>query len=257
MFYVLSKTIYVLGMPMTWVLLLIGYSLFAKGRKKNIIIGITFLFLYLSSTPQIVNRLMLAWELPGTPYQAITQPYDVGIILSGPVKHNKAPYDRVHIDKGSGRFLHAAELYHKGLVKTLLVTGGHQQIKKKMINEAVLIKKVLLQAGVPDSVIILEKQAKNTHENAKLSAELLRAQFPNQRYLVITSAFHMRRSLACFRSKKVQLAVDGFSTDFYTTDPDKVSSFMSYLPNARAFDTFNVLAKEVMGYVVYKLVGYA
>jgi len=253
-FYILSKTIYILGMPITWLVILLVVALFSKGRKKNIIIGAIIVLTYTFSSSFIVNKLMLWWEQAPTPYSNISNAYDVGIILSGPVAHQKLPKDRVYINKGSDRFLHTADLYHKGLIKHILVTGGHQQAFGEMFNEADQIKEVLLLCNVPDSAITLEVEARNTRENALFSAKILQEHFPNQRYLVITSAFHMKRSLACFHKAYVQ--ADGFSTDFYTYD-SKEYRFTQFLPSAQTFNTFTVLVREMIGYVVYKLVGYA
>lgn len=253
-FYVLSKTIYILGMPITWLVILMIFALFAKGRKKNFIIGLTLILTYTFSTNAIVNRLMNWWEVPGIPYSEIKQPYDVGIVLSGPVKHQKFPKDRIHTDKGADRFLHAADLYSKGLIKHILVTGGHLKPFQKMRSEADKIQVILMQNGVPESAITIEPFAKNTQENAEKSAAILKTQFPDQRYLLITSAFHMRRSLACFKKAKVK--VDPFSADFYTSDIRK-SSVMSYFPSAKSFNTFSIMVKEMIGYVVYKWVDFA
>jgi len=253
-FYVLSKTVYILGMPITWLLFLLIFALFAKGKKKNILLVTTFILFYAFSTPVLVNKAMLWWEQAPTPFSEIEQAYEVGVVLSGPVKHFKSPHDRIYIDKGSDRFLHAAELYHKGLIKHILVTGGHKRPFGEMLSEAEEIKKVLLRCNVPDSVITCENEARNTRENGLFSAKILQSKFPNQRYVIITSAFHMKRSLACFEKAGIQ--ADGFSTDFYTIDQESVN-FQSFMPSATSFHTFHVLAREILGYVVYKAIGYA
>ena len=253
-FYILSKTIYLLGMPLTWLLILLIFAFFSKGKKKNVFLVTTFVLLYLFSTPKLVNTAMLWWEQAPTPFSQIQQAYDVGVVLSGPVKHFKSPKDRIYINKGSDRFLHTAELYHKGLIKQILVTGGHKRLLGEMLSEAEEIKQILMRCNVPDSVITCEHEARNTRENAQFSAKILEEKFPNQRYIVITSAFHMRRSLACFEKAGVQ--TDGFSTDFYTSDDHKIG-LQGFLPSATSFHTFSVLAREILGYTVYKLIGYA
>ena len=47
--------------------------------------------------------------------------------------------------------------------------------------------------------ILIENDSRNTYENAVNSAKMLNTSYPNGRLLLVTSAFHMRRSLACFR----------------------------------------------------------
>ena len=254
-FYILSKTLYILAMPLTWVFLLLMYIWFAKrSLKKNIAVFITLLFLYLSSTPFLVNHLMLWWEIPPTAFSEMEK-YDVGIVLSGPVNNFKSPKDRVYIGRGSDRFLHTADLYRKGLIKNVVVTGGHKPLSGKIESEAEKIKEVLMKCGVPDSVIFWEADAKNTRENAINSAKILFEKFPDQKYLVITSGFHMRRSLACFDQAGVE--ADGFSTDFYTVDAMSGLDPMTFVPNSNSFNTFSILVHEIVGLLTYKLVGYA
>lgn len=255
MFYYLSKTVYILAMPVTWLVILLIIALFSKGRKKNIYIGLTLFLTYLFCNPILVNMAMKKWEVPPIPYDQIAQPYDVGIILSGAIKHNKIISDRTHTNHAADRILHTADLYHKGLIKQILVTGGYQKIGERSIDESSMIKEILVMANVPDSVITVEPYAVNTHENATRSKEILKAKFPNQRYLIITSAFHMRRSLACFAKEEIQ--VDGFSVDFSSSNAKLHKKGTAYFPSSKAFNTFNVLVREMVGYVVYKLVGYA
>src|SRR3546814_10230096 len=71
--------------------------------------------------------------------------------------------------------------------------------------------------GVPDSVILVENKTRNTHESAaKVKNMLQDLGYTSHDCLLITSAFHMRRSLACYR--KVGLTLDPFTTDFYRSE---------------------------------------
>jgi uncharacterized SAM-binding protein YcdF (DUF218 family) len=71
--------------------------------------------------------------------------------------------------------------------------------------------------------------------------------------LLITSAFHMRRSIACYR--KAGLPVDTFSTDFYghpgTYYPD---AFV--IPKIEALVMWHKLVREWAGMVAYWVAGY-
>jgi len=255
MFYYLSKTISILAMTITWVVLLLFYAWFAKRPlKKNIALSLTLLLLYFSSTPFFVNKAMRWWEVPPVAYSETPQ-YDVGIVLSGPVRNFKSPKDRVYIGQGSDRFLHAADLYKYGKIKHILVTGGHKPLNEALENEAEKIKKVLVQCGVPDSVITCESEAKNTRENALNSAEILKAKFPNQKYVVITSGYHMRRSIACFQ--KAGIEAGSFSTDFLTADERKKIFVTQFFPTSADFNDFSSMVKEMVGLAVYTLLGYA
>ena len=57
---------------------------------------------------------------------------------------------------------------------------------------------LLIEDGVPADVIGLETRSRTTRENAELTVKLLREQKPG-RVILVTSWYHSRRALACFR----------------------------------------------------------
>lgn len=258
MFYLLSKTIYLLAMPMSWLCILLGYAWITKSsRKKNIAIFLGIALLFTSANPLLVNRLLLWWEVPPTKFADIEQPYELGIILTGVVNSNKSPYDRVHVKTASGRVIQSAELYHRGLVKQFVITGSYAQPRGTVADEATDLYHLLRLCQVPDSVITLETKALNTNENAAYTADLLKEEFPDltQKPLLITSAFHMRRSQACFIKQGIE--TDPFSVDFMTYDIEKPPLDSMFWPKEESFFHFRVWVHEVVGLLVYKLMGYA
>lgn len=254
MFFILSKTLYYLMMPLTWVLGILLLALFTgnqRRRKRLLTAGIVLVWVLGNSF--LANEALLRWEIPPVPVARIQQPYDVAIVLTGITNSTKQPRDRTYFEKGADRIMHALQLYKAGKVKKILITGGSASLSGQKQTEASELAAFLRIAGVPGQDVILELQARNTRENALFSAPILKKRFPGQRYLLITSAFHMRRAEGCFQ--KVGIQVDGFSTDFYTYQrsfaPDKW-----LLPNEGAFGKWGTLIHEMVGYLVYKVMGY-
>ena len=70
---------------------------------------------------------------------------------------------------------------------------------------------VLTAAGIPEGQILLETRSRTTAENARFSADLVRPR-PEQRWILVTSADHMRRAEACFREA-------GFTVEPYPVHP--------------------------------------
>jgi uncharacterized SAM-binding protein YcdF (DUF218 family) len=242
-------------MPFTWVMVLLLLAIFLKNavwKKRCLKSGV--LAIYLFSNPLLTNSLMLLWEVPATPLNNIKEQYEVGIVLSGVMNVHKSPNDRFYTNKGADRVLHAAMLYQKGIIKKILVTGSYTKLDGDVRDEAASMKELLLLCNVPDSVIIMENKAKNTRENALYSAEIIQKDFPNAKLLLITSAFHMKRSVACF--EKIGLNVTPFSTDFYTWDTD-INPMSVLVPSENSFSSFNKLVHEITGYIIYKIIGYA
>jgi uncharacterized SAM-binding protein YcdF (DUF218 family) len=101
--------------------------------------------------------------------------------------------------------------------------------------------------------MIYENQSRNTHENATMTKPLLQKINPSGKYLLITSAFHMRRSLGCFAHEGIN--VTPYSTDRYS-GPWKFEFDYMFLPDAGTLFDWNTLFHEWFGCISYKFSGY-
>ena len=255
MFYLLSKTFYILAMPITWLILLTAYGWWKRkvprGKKS---LGLALLLLLLLSNPFLQGKMMQAWEIPATPISDLPKKFSIGVVLGGVTEGFRTPNDRVYTHKGADRVLHAALLYRKGYLKKILVTGSFYKLGGQRASEAESMKQLLLLCGVAERDIIKEEESRNTRENALFSAETLQELgLENEELLLITSAFHMRRALGCFR--KAGLQAKGFSTDFYSPAmPPSLPSLL--LPSEEALYYNGKLVRELLGYAVYSAIGY-
>ena len=97
----------------------------------------------------------------------------------------------------------AAELYRKGLVPTIIPTGGVRHPDKGCEEtEAEYMARTLGVLGVPNEAILLENEATTTRENMIFGTAVIeRVLHPRGAFTVyvVTSAFHLRRSLALAR----------------------------------------------------------
>lgn len=201
---------------------------------------------------------MFAWEERTIKVKEIQQPYDVGILLGGYSKStNRLLNDNrlLSLSFGANRLTQAIELYKLGKIKKFLLTGGNGDILQKGIAEATNAKQFLIRLGVSSVDILTEKKSRNTHENALFSKEILQAETQNKaaRLLLITSAFHMYRAEKCF--KKVGLMTTPFSVDFHARN-SFVFQFSDLVPSPKAIEDWQLLIKELVGTVVYRLRGY-
>ena len=119
--------------------------------------------------------------------------------------------------------------------------------------EANLMAAFLKSIGIPDTNILIDTMAENTHQNAVYVKQLLAKRDNHYRLLLITSSLHMRRARACFRH-------EGLNTTVYATNPmnEKIRWNFEFLfvPNASNLLIWNGMIHEMLGYFVYWLVGY-
>ncbi|OEJ99988.1 YdcF family protein [Roseivirga misakiensis] len=253
MFFVLSKILAFFVLPITWVIGLFVYSVWTKNTKwKKRCFWTGLILLLFFSNRYISNRAMLIWEYDPVPMEEVGN-YDVAIVFSGVTKGSKTPRDRVYFNHGADRITHALQLYNDGKIKHIVVSGGlgFQQISNSFA--ANRLASFLKMAGVPEKDITVEPNAANTYENAVETAEILERDFPNQKYLLITSSFHMKRAKLCLEKQGVTF--DIFPAGFHTMRPTtKIDDL--FFPRAEAIMNWELMVKEWVGLATYKLMGY-
>jgi uncharacterized SAM-binding protein YcdF (DUF218 family) len=117
---------------------------------------------------------------------ALAFPHQALLVDSGPTQADVI----VLLGGGSGeRPTRAAELFRSGAAPKIIVSGAGDAPGNRLL---------LMNRGVPASAIELEPNSKNTRENARFSIALLRAAGA-KRVILVTSWYHSRRALNCFR----------------------------------------------------------
>ncbi len=240
--------------PVVWVLAILVWALATKNakRKRNLLIAGVALFTIFSNDA-LVCKMYQLWEYPVYPINTIKKEYDVAVVLGGFTDLAKQPRDRVYLNQGADRLMHALLLYNQGKVKKIIVSGGSGIRNFNGAKEADGMMKILLMCKVDTNDILLEPEARNTHENAVYSAEIIRKNYPRPNILVFTSAFHCRRAYGCFQ--KQGLKVDMFPVDFRFTNSD-FNVEKVFIPSSNAWEKWGILIHEFVGFFIYKIVGY-
>ena len=254
MFFFLSKTLNYLTMPLTMVFICLLASFFvknAKWKRKLFLSGLILLFIF--SNDFLSNELMRAWEIEGKPFDSLRK-HKMAIVLTGATIPALKPDDRVYFQRGADRVIHTVQLYKLGLIEKILISGGSGRLIDIGEREADEFKEVMVLMGIPEHDIIIENETRNTRESAVEVKKILNnMNISDADCLLVTSAFHMRRSLACY--KKVGLDPESFTTDFYThRRVFYIDSLL--LPKIDALNVWHKLLREWAGFVTYKLAGY-
>jgi uncharacterized SAM-binding protein YcdF (DUF218 family) len=253
MFYFLSKTIDVLLMPLTMAFIAFLYVLLTKNRARSrkVLIG-TLTALYLVSNPILVNELLKWWEPKSLNEE---KKYEVAAILTGGIiKLYHKPTKHVFFGKSGDRAVQAFELYKRGKIKKIIISGGEGSLRGSKVNNSENngIRQFLIESGVAAEDIVQDSLALNTRQNAVNTARLLRTQFKTDKCMLITSAFHLPRAEGCFRKEGITV----MPCPSHYLQEDGVIWFDKLFPSEEALASFYLLWHEIIGYVVYKTVGY-
>ena len=259
MFYFLSKVLFYIFMPLSLIMIGLFLSIFSKNPKvKRLSLRISLGLIFLFGNGFLVNEAMLWWEVPPVSLNDISQPYDVGIILTGGMITNKQSSDnQIFTDKTADRFIQPLRLYKLGKLKKIMISGGSTDIKlmrQDAADETLKVAQLLEELGVRKEDIILERKAKNTRENALNSVEILKKnpQFGNK-YLLFTSAFHTRRALGCFQ--KTGISMTAIPTAFKSKQRSFTIDNLLIPRELNLYEAYDLI-HEIVGYLVYKILGY-
>ena len=255
MFFYVSKIIAFLFTPIVWIFALLLFALLSKNpkRKRKSLIWAFALFYFFSNSfiLEEVNRL---WEVPAMQYKDL-KTYDAGIVLGGMLEYD-IQFDRIKFHAGADRLFQAVELYKTGSIKKIFFVGGSGSIEFAHLKEGMFVRRYLLTLGIPEKDIWIEKESRNTWENAVNAHELLAQKgYTGGKFLLITSGRHMRRSLACFKILEIDVAPYSVDRD---ANPVRRFTFDHLLiPEAETLFKWEALFHEWIGMIAYKIKGYA
>jgi uncharacterized SAM-binding protein YcdF (DUF218 family) len=132
----------------------------------------------------------------------------------------------------------------------LVFTGGSAALRESRRTEAQAVRRFWLEAGVDRGNVLYEDRSRNTHENAVFTRELVRPQ-PGERWLLVTSAMHMPRSVGIFR--QAGFPVVAYPVAYRTTGRWLGWGFPRY--PVKALVLVDLAAHEWAGLIVYRLTG--
>jgi uncharacterized SAM-binding protein YcdF (DUF218 family) len=244
--------IYPLGFALGMSVLVMGILGFSV-RLARFFLLVAVTVLWVASTPFFADYLGMTLERGFPPLAVEAIPVaDAIVVLGGAVAAPAPPRISIDLSDAADRVLHAARLYRAGKAPVVLVTGGAIPWLGSDIPEAGSMVALLEEWGVPGAAIIAEAASRNTYENAVFSKPLL-SEYGLRRVLLVTSALHMRRALATFRTAGID-AVPA-ATDYTVTYRDW-RTVIDFLPDARALSHTTDAIREYVGYVYYRWKGW-
>jgi uncharacterized SAM-binding protein YcdF (DUF218 family) len=249
----LTKFLSLLLYPLSQALLLGLFALLAmllrRPRTALWSLGLGVGWLYLCSTVFFADFLMGTLE-DGYPPKALSvaAEADAIVLMGGAIRGDTHMGTLGDMNQQADRLIHALALYKAGKAPRLVVTGGGAPGTR---SEAEIMLDLLVLMGVPPRAILLEDKSRNTHQNAVHTAQMLENLGINK-ILLVTSAFHMRRSEALFKAKGLE--VIPAPTDYQRLVGPV--TMPSWLPSVGNLWQTTHAVHEHLGYWVYRFRGW-
>lgn len=136
------------------------------------------------------------------------------IVLGGSISpENSTLRGTAELNASSERLTIVGELARRFPNARIVFSGGNNNLIENGLSEADVAGRLFESFGVARERIILEKRSRTTAENASDTRDLVQPK-PGEVWLLVTSAYHMPRSIGVFR--KLGFAVEAYPVDWRT-----------------------------------------
>ena len=256
MFYYLAKTLWYVAQPSALMIIGLATGLWLLARDRHPAAARACLTLALviglAAASPIPNLLALPLE-QRFPRVDLTQgPPVTGIVVLGGAEDAPIALARhAHaLNESAERITEAVALALLQPQARIVFTGGSGFLNPGGPTEADAVRQMLLSMGLSGPRLTLEENARDTWENATLTRNLAKPQ-PGERWLLVTSAWHMPRAMGVFR--KAGFPVEPWPVDYRTTG--WANAWHAFASPADGLRRLELELKEYAGLLAYWLRG--
>ena len=255
MFFVLSKTLGVFIVPSNLIIAsgALGLGLiFSKRRRVGgwLLAGCVAAILICGMSP-IGALMLLPLESRFPPWKPeMGDPAGIIVLGGGVDPELTAARGTPAISSSGARIVVAAELAHRYPKARLVYVGGNSSLRSANFSEADVAEGIFKNLGIRADRVQLERKSRNTDENVRFSMPLVDPK-PGERWLLVTSAWHVPRAMGLFR--KAGFTVDPYPVDWRTSGWSDAYTFQTDWISG--LDLTNTAAHEWLGLIAYRLTG--
>lgn len=255
MFFVASKILSFLLKPLFWLVLLLVLLLiprFANKRRRFVLIALGLLFVTGNSV--LMNEVALLWEPEPFNIQGnLEMPKAKVCVILGGYSGFDHERNRMGFSDASERFFTPLKGMINQSFDTVILTGGSASVISKKYYESIYAKKLMREFGINENRIFIDAKSRNTYENAFETKRILDSLQITDSVVLITSAFHMNRSAACFKKAGVKFIPYPVHYIGNATRDYNLEAFL--IPSAGAINDFQTMFREWIGIISYKITG--
>ena len=256
MIFIVSKLIGGLLRPDTWLVLFLAAAVLAIVMKRHrLALAISNILLFSTIVFAVfpVGNLILRPLENSFPINPELDKVSGIIVLGGGESPNPSIYwNQLQFSEGGDRFAAGGALARRFPNAKLLFSGGSGALRDLGETGGAhgdIIEQFFLNQGIAKARLLIEHESRNTSENARYSFALVSPQ-SNETWILVTSAFHMKRAMHSFRSagwvNLVAWPVDYRSSSFVDGIGWDLTGNLK---------EFRVALREYVGLIVYQTLG--
>lgn len=200
------------------------------------------------STPAVANKLIGSIEAPYPPVTTVPADKPLIVVLTTGSIFKDGDRHRVLFDTAGWERINAGVELWRRAGGVLLFVGGPSRDGTDSV--AAHMGAIARSWGVPADAIQIEEKSRSTYENLAFARALVTAHQGSA--WLVTSALHMRRAMGVAR--KLGLTFRPYACD-YRWRP--MTHWYAWLPNAGGPELYTQAFHEIVGYVWYRMRGYA
>jgi uncharacterized SAM-binding protein YcdF (DUF218 family) len=255
LFFALSKTLGVMLLP-TNVLIGLGliglmllFTRFALHGRRLLVASLVLLAI--CGWSPLGSLLVYPLEQRFPPWDATRGGPDGIVVLGGAIDPDLSAARGVPVFRGGyDRLFAAAALAHRHPQARIIYSGGSANLlADDAAKEADIAVTVFESLGIAKQRLTMERLSRNTEENARYSKALASPK-PGERWLLVTSAYHMPRSVGVFR--RAGFAVEPYPVDWHTSRENLLTPFNLA---DEGLDRTDLAIREWMGLAAYRISG--
>jgi uncharacterized SAM-binding protein YcdF (DUF218 family) len=255
MFFVLSKTLGVFLVPSNLIMAFgaLGLGLIFSKRRRvgRRLLACCVAALLICGFSPLGALMLLPLETRFSPwYPDSGDPAGIIVLGGGVDPELTAARGTPAMGSAGARIVVAAELAYRYPKARLVYVGGNASLRAVNLSEADAAEGIFKNLGIREDRVQLEPNSRNTDENVRFSVQLVDPK-PGERWLLVTSAFHVPRAMGLFR--KAGMTLDPYPVDWRTRGWSDVYKLQTNW--IAGLDLTDTAAHEWLGLIAYRLTG--